>query len=212
MFKPAASFLAFALLAGCSGNAERVGTSSEALSLVLENLSVTPTDTTITIAYEAPGPILGVTLGGQTQNATVVTGGTQNQSVVFSGLSPCTSYGWSIPAASGTVTGQTNTRYPGGAACPTTEPIYADELWQMKAMEHQEEQNLGCGNWTYDWPIGSGWRFVQAEDTTDTTGFTGTQFGYEHFSNGSSFCAESAVTCGEANSSTRSRPGDGPAA
>src|ERR1700727_2046845 len=117
MLERAAALLAIALLTACSappGSASESVASSQSPLLTFEftNLSVTPTDTTMIIAYAEPGALLAVTLGSQTVTASAITNSyTQNQSVTFSGLTPCTSYSWSIPAFSGAVTGQTNTLY-----------------------------------------------------------------------------------------------------
>src|SRR5271155_5623701 len=92
--KRTALFLSLAFLAACSGvPGESARSSSAALvPLSFSNLSVTPTDTTITIAYAVLGSALDVTLGGQTVAATLTSGATQNQSVTFTGLSPCQPY------------------------------------------------------------------------------------------------------------------------
>jgi hypothetical protein len=202
MLERAAALLAIALLTACSappGSASESVASSQSPLLTFEftNLSVTPTDTTMTIAYAEPGALLAVTLGSQTVTASAITNSyTQNQSVTFSGLTPCTSYSWSIPAFSGAVTGQTNTLYTGSTACPATENIYADTLWWFEAAEHQEQQNIGCGNWSYpNWPVGAGWTGARigGPGAEYSGGGTGLEFGYIHSSNSSSWCAESTV-------------------
>jgi hypothetical protein len=167
---------------------ENSQTTEQAIWLAFDNLTVTPTATTMTIAYEQPGNApLAVTLGGQTLTASINRSNpTQNQSVVFAGLEPCHSYSWSVPGSNGTISGQTNTLNAGNSPCSPTESILADKVWRFVGFEHQEERNFGCGGWQSPWPVGYGWRF--SEGTTQSG-----EFGFIHRTYGSSWCSESTV-------------------
>ncbi len=195
MLKRLAPLFAVALISACAAeSSETVGATNEALGSPLSGLSVTSLGTSMVFTYTASGAAFSITLngpGGATKTATLST--PQTQTAEFDGLTPCTAYPWSIQSA-GTVvaSGSTNTRLSGlTGLCSASETILASMKQNFQGMQHEEDQNLFCGNWVFgNMPAnGYGWHY----DSQNQGGYSTGEFGYQHFDNGSDHCTETMV-------------------
>ncbi len=192
MFKRAAVLGLLAPLAACSVNtSEPLGSSSAAITTSLANLQVSATGTTMAFSWSGSAAYTIALSGPGVSSTLAATHIGSSESATFSGLPPCASLAWTISAGGVPVqSGVSNTRSASGGACGLIDVVIADTLWRFEGVEHQEQQNIGCGNWTYaSWPIGYGWNAIPYSGGA----YSSAEWGAFHFSNNSSFCAESTI-------------------